>query len=413
MANYIFEQMTDAQAAAYDPASDDLYFLNGSPATVQVQYNEAAGLQVASLTLTNGSVSHTFGADALAGEHLTFFGGSSDDVLSFGADSVGSAATLSGVVGAGSRYYALGGADTVTGSVANDTIFGGDGNDSIVGSSSHQNTAGDYTESDYLNGGGGGDTITGGDGNDHIYGSDQFAVAGSVDGADSLSGGNGVDYIQGNAGNDTIDGGAGADKLYGGAGNDSVTGGTEADYLQGNKGADTLDGGADNDVIHGGADNDSLIGGAGNDWLYGDAGNDAVHGGMGYDTVEGGVGVDTFFFAAGEDDIANLTSASTAAHHGQLDTISDFTHGTDLLSLTFAPAAAANVGTSATNFASVDDAYIYAQTQLTGHGSNVEVLQVGTDSVLFYDSAHTTGTIDSAVLLHGVTASTITFHDFV
>jgi serralysin len=395
MANYIFEQMTDAQAAAYNPASDALFFLTGSPASVGVTVNPAAGLSVASLTLTNGSISHTFGADALAGETFTFFGASSNDVLAFGHDSTDDTATVTGAVGAGSRYFALGGDDTITGSVANDTIFGGEGDDSIVGSSSHQNTAGNYTEVDYLNGGAGNDVIVGGAGNDHIYGNDQTAVAGSDDGNDTLSGGAGQDYIQGNAGDDSIDGGTGNDKLYGGAGNDTVLGGAGQDYLQGNKGADSLNGGADNDIIHGGADNDTITGGTGYDTLYGD------------------LGKDTFKFATGDADITNVTSPATAANHGVVDVIMDFTHGTDSISIGFHPAAAANVGTSATNFANITDAYNYAQSQLTGHGSNVEVLQVGTDSVLFYDSLHNTGTIDSAILLHGVTASTITNADII
>jgi len=414
MANYLFEQMTDAQAAAYNPSTDDLFFLTGSPATVQVQYNAAAGLNLASLTLTNGNVTHTFGADALAGETLTFFGASSNDSLQFGADSVGQAATVGNThVGAGARYFALGGDDTITGSVANDTIYGGAGNDVINGSSSHTNSSGAFTEADFLNGGDGNDTITGGLGNDHIYGNDQAAVAGSADGDDMLSGGNGNDYIQGNAGNDTIDGGEGNDRLYGGADADSITGGNGNDYLQGNKGTDNLDGGNGNDTVHGGADADSLHGGAGNDWLYGDAGNDQIHGDAGYDTVTGGDGADTFFYATGDADIANLTTAATASHHDQVEVIMDFTHGTDHFSLGFAPAAAANVGTTGTNFATIDDAYTFAQTALTGHGSNVEVLQVGSDSVMFWDSTHTTGTIDSVVLLHGVTASSIDFHDFI
>lgn len=414
MANYIFEQMTDAQAASYNPTADSLYFLTGSPSTVGVTVNPQTGFTLASLTLTNGGVTHTFNADALAGEPLTFFGESSNDTLAFGANSAGDSVTVSGIAGAGARYYALGGNDTITGSVANDTIYGGEGDDHITGSSSTTDThTGAFTESDYLNGGNGADTIVGGVGNDHIYGNSWDAVAGAADGADSLSGGDGNDYVQGNAGNDTIDGGNGNDHLYGGADNDVITGGEGNDYLQGNKGNDNLDGGNGNDTVHGGADNDTLAGGAGNDVLFGDAGNDTIHGDAGYDTVTGGAGNDTFTFTAGDAPITNLTTATTAAGHDQVEVITDFTHGSDHFSLGFAPAAAANVGTSSTNFASIDDAYTYAQAQLTGHGSNVEVLQVGSDAVLFWDSAHTSGTIDSVVRLQGVTASTVDFHDFV
>ncbi|MBW8744643.1 MAG: calcium-binding protein [Sphingomonas sp.] len=413
MANYLFEQMTNDQAAAYNPSSDELFFLTGSPATVQVTYNAAAGLNLASLTLTNGTVSHTFGANALAGENLTFFGASSNDALAFGADSGADTVTLAGVTDASSRYYGLGGNDVITGSNANDVIFGGLGNDTITGSSDH--TA---TESDYLNGGAGGDSITGGNGNDHIYGNSQTSVAGDADGADHLIGGAGQDYIQGNAGDDTIDGGIGNDRLYGGAGNDSIIGNDGNDYLQGNKGADTLDCGNGNDTVHGGADNDSVGGGAGNDWLYGDAGNDTVHGDAGYDTVQGGDGVDKFTFGATDANTANLSTLVTAAGHDQVDVIWDFTHGTDHLALTgpTAPAAAANVGTSTTNFANIDDAFAFAKTALaTSLGTNVEVLQVGSDTALFWSGTGNAvgASVDSVVLLHGVTASTIDFHDFV
>jgi len=424
MANYLFEQMTADQASAYNPSTDDLFFLTGSPATVQVTYNAAAGLNLASLTLTNGGSTHTFGANALADEKLTFFGAASSDTLAFGNDAGADTVTMDGsalshyagggTAGASARYYGLGGNDVITGGVSNDIIFGGLGNDTIIGSSSTQDTHSNFTESDVLNGGAGADSITGGIGNDHIYGNDQIAVAGTVDGNDTLSGNDGNDYIQGNAGNDSIDGGNGNDRLYGGADNDTITGGAGNDYLQGNKGTDNLDGGNGNDTVHGGADNDTVAGGAGNDWLYGDAGNDTVHGDAGYDTVQGGDGADTFSFAHGstsEADILALSLPATNAGHNQTEVIWDFTHGTDHFALGFVPATG-HVGTTATNFANINDANTYAQTVLTGHvATDVEVLQVGSDSVLFWSSNGTT--VDSAVTLHGVTASSIDFHDFV
>lgn len=425
MANYLFEQMTDAQAAAYDPSTDDLFFLTGDPSSIGVTYNPAAGLNLASLTLTDGSVSHTFQANALAGEHLTFFGGASDDTLVFGTDAgtdtivmdgtAGPTYGGGGVAGADARFYALGGDDDITGGNSNDVIFGGLGNDTIHGSSSTVDSHGAFTESDYLNGGGGADTIVGGEGNDHIYGNSQTSVVGDTgDLADSLSGGNGNDYIQGNTGNDTIDGGEGNDHLYGGADADSITGGNGNDWLQGNKGTDNLDGGNGNDTVHGGADNDTVAGGAGDDWLYGDAGNDTIHGDAGYDTLQGGDGADTFSFAHGgtsEADTTNLTTPATAAGHDQTEVIWDFTHGTDHLSLGFVPATG-HIGTAATNFANVDEAFATAQTDLSGHlGTDVEVLQVGSDSALFWSSNGTT--VDSVVVLHGVTASSIDTHDFV
>ena len=404
MANYIFEQMTDAQAAAYDPADDNLFFLTGDPSTVQVTVNPASGLNLASLTLTNSGVTHTFGADALGGEVLTFFGESSDDTLAFGHDSTADTVTVVGVADAGARYYALGGADVITGSAASDTIYGGEGNDTIAGSSSTN------TEADYLNGGGGADSIVGGSGNDHIWGNEQTTTAGSVDGADIISAGAGKDYVQGNAGADLISGGADNDRLYGGADNDTITGDDGQDWLQGNKGADSLDGGNGNDTIHGGADNDVLLGSAGDDQLFGDLGNDTLTGGAGFDTLTGGDGADSFTFGAADSLTTNVTTAATAANHDVVDVIWDFTHGTD--HLTLAGTTGGAVSSSATNFASLQDAMTFAQTHITGNVHDVEALQVGSDTALFW-SGTANGTVDSVVLLHGVTASTITNADFV
>jgi len=412
MANYLFETMSDQDALAYDGSTDHLFFLNGGPADIDVTYNAAAGLSNASVTLSESGVTHTFVADALAGNALTFFGDAGDDTLAFGHDSTGEAATVSGVSDAGARYFALGGADSVTGSAANDTIYGGEGNDTIHGVSDTTSTDSHgvthWTESDYLNGGAGDDSITGGEGNDHIYGNDLSTVAGTDDGNDHLFGGNGNDYIQGNAGDDGISGDNGNDKLYGGAGDDSILGGDGNDWLQGNKGADHLDGGNGTDVLHGGADNDVLFGGDGNDQLFGDAGNDTLGGGTGIDTLTGGDGKDVFDFSSATD-ISNLGTAATAAHHDALTTVTDFTHGTDTIDL--GSAITGDVATLTTNFASIDEAYGAAQTYIAAHHTDVDALQVGTDTVLFWSS---TGgaTIDSAVVLHGVTASTLDNDDF-
>jgi Ca2+-binding RTX toxin-like protein len=404
MANYIFEQMTDAQAAAYDPSADALFFLTGDPSTVQVTVNPASGLNLASLTLTNSGVTHTFGADALGGETLTFFGESSSDTLAFGHDSTADTVTVAGAVDAGARYYALGGDDDITGSVASDTIYGGVGDDTIDGHSSTN------TEADYLNGGAGNDVIDGGSGNDHIWGNELTTTAGSVDGDDVITAGAGKDYVQGNAGDDVISGGGDNDRLYGGADNDTITGDDGNDWLQGNKGTDSLDGGNGNDTIHGGADNDVLLGNVGDDQLFGDLGNDTLTGGAGFDTLTGGDGADSFVFGATDSLTTNVTTAATAANHDVVDVIWDFTHGTD--HLTLAGTAGGAVSSSATNFASLQDAMTFAQTYITAHHNGVEALQVGTDTALFW-SGDASGTVNSVVLLHGVTASTITNADFV
>ncbi len=417
MANYLFEQMTDAQAAAYNHASDDLFFLTGSPASIGVTVNPPGVFSTASLTLTNGSVTHTFGANALAGESLTFFGGNSSDTLSFGHNDGSNAddiATVPGVAGAGARHYALGGDDSITGSLASDTIYGGEGDDTINGGSSGN-------QADFLLGGNGADSLVGGTGNDHIYGNSNTTIQGTVDGNDTISAGNGSDYVNGNGGNDIIDGGNGSDVLYGGNGADSINGGdgNGNDYLQGNKGDDTLLGGDGNDTLRGGADNDSLTGGNNDDHLIGDAGNDTIVGGTGYDDLTGGIGADVFRFAAGDASNGTVGTAHVSdANHDVTDFINDYAHGTDTIDLVFTVATTDVLHTAAgVSFSAggVDAAQDYAQQLLDAHTGTTDIaaITVGTDTYLFFNGAGTGATIDSAIKLVGVADAAITSADFV
>jgi len=263
------------------------------------------------------------------------------------------------------------------------------GNDSVLGGAS-----GDYIEGfgghDFLNGLGGADTLMGGDGNDHLYGSAQTALPGAADGADSLFGGDGADYLQGNRGADTLDGGNGSDRIYGGADNDSILGGAGNDSANGNLGNDVIKGEDGNDFLRGGQGDDNLDGGTGDDILSGD---------KGVDTMWGDAGVDTFRFADGD---AAISGNST-------DVIMDFQHGTDHLELGFAPAAL--LAGTATTLAAAQTA---AQALLDGHAGDHEVaaVQVGTDTYLLWNGAGA-AIVDSAVQLHGVTATTLALTDFV
>ncbi len=74
-------------------------------------------------------------------------------------------------------------------------------------------------------------------------------------------------------------------------------------------------------AITGGSANDTLTGSDGNDTVSGGAGNDSITGGSGADNLTGGAGVDTFVVADG-----NSTST-------KMDTITDFTVGSDKLSI--------------------------------------------------------------------------------
>ncbi|HJV02675.1 MAG TPA: choice-of-anchor L domain-containing protein, partial [Burkholderiaceae bacterium] len=211
--------------------------------------------------------------------------------------------------------------------------------------------------------------------------------------ADSLNGLAGNDTLYGNGGNDRLDGGAGADTMLGGAGNDTYvvdnasdkvietttatsktdaggvdtveasisytlgnyvenltltgtaalngTGNALANVLTGNGGANTLSGLGGNDVLLGGGAADLLVGGAGND------------------TLTGGAGADVFRFES-------ALSASS-----NLDTITDFQSGVDLLQLENAifkkllatgPLAAANFVASATGTAVDANDYVLFNT---------------------------------------------------
>ncbi|WP_029586060.1 Ig-like domain-containing protein, partial [Bradyrhizobium sp. URHD0069] len=77
-----------------------------------------------------------------------------------------------------------------------------------------------------------------------------------------------------------------------------------------------------NDILVGLGGDDSLFGGAGSDLLLGGAGNDTLTGGTGADILSGGAGSDVFAYTA--------TVQSSGAN---IDTIIDFTAGTDKIKL--------------------------------------------------------------------------------
>jgi serralysin len=418
MALYIFDNMSASDAEAFT-SSDQLYFVTEGVADVTVKDIPAGSFTTEAISLTVGTETLLFHADQLAAAsqngNVIFL--SSQDQLGVGYSAVDHIDLgAHGLADHDAIAYGFGGDDFINGGASNDTIYGGEGDDSISGSSSTTDSHGHFTEQDFLNGGNGNDTIVGGDGNDHIYGNTQSSTAGSADGDDSIFAGNGNDYVNGNAGDDSIHGGEGNDKLYGGADNDWLTGDNGNDYLQGNKGEDALAGGNGNDTLHGGADNDVLDGGNGNDQVFGDNGDDVVHGGAGFDKLWGGAGNDVFSFdTTGDASNVNVHTAATATDHGLVDTINDFEDGKDTIHLTFVPAADANIhhtaaGATFTDAAAAQD---YAQTLLTGHGSDVAAITVGTDTYLFFDSTHTTGTIDSAIKVVGVTDAAFTHTDFV
>lgn len=133
-----------------------------------------------------------------------------------------------------------------------------------------------------------------------------------------------IEDIQGSGFNDNLYGTLGNNKLEGGLGNDTLTGDTGFDRLEGGDGNDLLSGGLNADTLLGGNGNDVLGGGQGVDSMDGGDGNDSLSGGLGSDTMTGGIGADRFTF---KNQVVGVTN---------VDTITDFTQGTDLFELSAA-----------------------------------------------------------------------------
>ncbi len=146
-----------------------------------------------------------------------------------------------------------------------------------------------------------GETITGTPAGDRIFagaGDDRVAALAGNDcvdlgpGADRGDGGAGDDLLVGAAGRDRVSGAAGNDRIFGGADGDRLDGGSGNDRLSGDAGADVILGGGGRDRISAGSGSDRITGGAGNDVIKGNSGADRITGGSGRDTISGGSGND-------------------------------------------------------------------------------------------------------------------------
>lgn len=162
-------------------------------------------------------------------------------------------------------------------------------------------------DADLLDAQAGNDSLIGGDGNDVLFGRTGDDTLEGGDGNDVLIGGNGVDVMTGGAGDDTYGVNDPNDVVIetAGAGFDIVRTGLShvlTDHVEGlwMTGSQAVDG-------TGNAADNRLIGNAAANRLAGKAGSD---------TLTGGLGADLFVF-------------DTPVGDGQVDTITDFTVGTD------------------------------------------------------------------------------------
>jgi Ca2+-binding RTX toxin-like protein len=319
----------------------------------------------------------------------------SDDPLSGYLSSTGSAAFGNQVVIGNDKFtyvYGTDGNDKLNASATNNSfVTSGAGDDTLTGSLSGKS---------YLQGGSGNDTYIVRNADTHVVELDDggtdtvnayvnYTLGANVENlrlfsSDGLTG-------TGNALDNRIIGSDGHDKIYGMDGNDTIQGGA---------GNDTIDGGNGNDTLRGDDGNDTLLGGAGDDILYGGAGNDILNGGDGNDTLDGGAGADTMTGGAGKD-IFVLRQDSISSGYA-LDTITDFTRGTDKISLSNIDAKAATA---------VDDAFSFIGTQSFHKVAGELRYQVTGGNTYVYGDVNGDGVADFGILLKGITA--VTASDFI
>lgn len=242
------------------------------------------------------------------------------------------------------HIYGYGGSDILRGLGGNDALYGGSGHDELYGGRGDDRLYGN-SEHDDLYGGAGDDALFGGEGHDRLdggsgddfmaggEGDDQYVVDSRSDQVYELAGqgrdqiDSSVDIFQLSAnveflslrGSAKIGVGNELDNsITGNAATNILNGGDGDDRLSGLAGADILVGGSGDDRLYGGEADDALIGGHGDDTLVGDAGNDVLTGGRGQDVFQYGYLV--------------LFPADRTEDFG-IDTIRDFTPGTDTLKL--------------------------------------------------------------------------------
>jgi Ca2+-binding RTX toxin-like protein len=304
-------------------------------------YNDAVNGGTAGITanLSTGRVTDGFGdIDQISGIEAVQGSNFADRMTGDGNDN---------------RFTGLGGNDTISGGAGSDTIRYE--NDDLYGATTGVSV--NLATGTATDGFGDTDTFTsienaiGSIFSDDITGSSAANALSGEGGADSLYGGGGID---------TLDGGAGADDLYGGNGADALIGGDGIDYARyddanygnlvinlGNPGANN--GAAKGDTYTG---IEGIVGGAGNDTVTGDAARNYLQGGGGVDTIDGLGGNDVLTGGSGARDNFRFTTALGASN---VDSISDFEHGTDKIVLSQAVFAGIGATLDASEFGGAAD----------------------------------------------------------
>jgi len=360
---------TGTIAESFDVASSLLISINGSTLTINPTLNLANGKKYY-VTFATGAIKDSAGNSFVDSGTYNFTTGytgtTANDVLT-------------GTVNV-DYFYGLGGNDVITGAAAVDVMNGGEGSDIYIITLPSDHSAAEIAD----NGSSGvdevrfaitvaGSTLTlyaGDTGIENVVigtGTKSAAVstatissninASAVLNGLTIIGNAGINSIIGTAYADTINGGMGADTMTGGGGDDTyivdnvfdvVTEGANAgtdiinssvSYTLGSNvenltltgtGAINATGNALDNVLTGNSGVNTLNGGDGDDTLYGFAGNDILIGGNGADILYGGLGNDTLTGGNGADQFVFNTALSAKSN---IDTITDFLHGTDKIDL--------------------------------------------------------------------------------
>ena len=158
-------------------------------------------------------------------------------------------------------------------------------------------------------------------------------------------------------------------------------------------------GDATNQVLNGAIGADSLNGAAGSDTLIGGAGADTLAGGTGHDQLSGGTGANLFIFAPGDSGVTQ----------GTIDVITDWSSSDGIAFNGLTVTAGAYAEASAADYSA---ALTLANTQIASGAADVVAVSVGSDVIVFADSAGNNGSADDAIVLSGRALSDVDASNF-
>ena len=358
------------------------------------------------LTLTGNALNNSLSTQA---ENTTLIGGGGDDVLN-------------GAIG--THMFGGAGNDILNGG-ENSYLAGGAGADQLIGDGTHQAIA-DYRDaatdiivfagSNIFNtGDAAGDTLANitsvyGSSHNDILGADSSGqVLSGQDGNDWLVGNSGSTRLFGDGGNDVLVSGSGADDFRGGDGIDVVsyrnaTAGITFNMSTGQNAGDAIGDTIARDVeyVWGSEFNDTIINRIPLVHLNGYGGDDTLSGYYDSEFFYGGTGADTITTDAGVDDIFYLKWADEGG-----DTITDFAHGTDHITLSRYWFGFGNIAGSAAALTSTDADFITTGT--TAASAKPTFFWNDTTKVLEFDPDGTG--VTAAVTLATLTGATLTLSD--